>query len=178
MAGMGNGATSCPPALPCCPPFQEGMCVQNEITLKIPAKIPASGQVSEMSRERAFTDNTRSSNNPLWLVECPPHPHPPKIKYIHILISRTCVCVTWQSSAQGVLRHVQLFVTPWTVARRTPLSMGFLRQEYWSRLSLPSPGDLPKSGIKPAPLVSPALAGRFLTTVPPGELAESLCKCD
>ena len=76
------------------------------------------------------------------------------------------------------LSRVQLFGTPWTVAHRTPLSMGFLRQEYWSRLSFPSPGDLPEPGIKPASLVSPALAGRFLTAVPPGELAESLCKCD
>ena len=146
--------------------------MQNEIILKIPARIPASGQVSDVSRERAFPDNLRSSNNPLWLVECPPH----QKKNIHILISRTCMYVTWQSSAQGMLSHVQLLVTPWTVARRTPLSMGFLRQEYWSRLSFPSPGDLP--GIKPESLVSPALAGSFLTTEPPAELAESLCTCD
>ena len=46
------------------------------------------------------------------------------------------------------------FVTPWTVARQAPLSMGFSRQEYWSGLSFPSPGDLPNPGSKP---VSPAL---------------------
>ena len=47
-----------------------------------------------------------------------------------------------------------------------PLSMGFSRQEYWSGLPFPSPGDLPDPGIKP---VSLALAGRLFTTVPPGK---------
>ena len=47
------------------------------------------------------------------------------------------------------LSHVLLFVTPWTVARQAPLSMGFLRQEYWSGLPFPTPGDLPDSGIEP-----------------------------
>ena len=54
------------------------------------------------------------------------------------------------------LSRVRLFVTPWTVAYHTPLSMGFSRQEYWSGLLFPSPEDLPNPGIKPA---SPALAG-------------------
>ena len=62
--------------------------------------------------------------------------------------------------------HVGLFVTPWTIAHQAPLSMGFSRQEYWSRLPFPSPGDLPNSGIKS---VSPALAGKFFTTEPPGK---------
>ena len=47
------------------------------------------------------------------------------------------------------LSHVQLFVTPWTIAHQAPLSMGFPRQEYWSGLPFPSPGDLPEPGIKP-----------------------------
>ena len=50
-------------------------------------------------------------------------------------------------------------------AHQAALSMGFLRQEYWSGLPFPSPGDFPKPGIEPA---SPALAGRFFTTGPPG----------
>ena len=49
----------------------------------------------------------------------------------------------------------RLFVTPWTAAHQAPLSMGFSRQEYWSGLPLPSPGDLPDPGIKPVSLVSP-----------------------
>ena len=57
--------------------------------------------------------------------------------------------------------HVRLFATPWTVACQVPLSMEFSRQEYWSGLPFPSPGDLPDPGIK---LVSLSLAGRFFTT--------------
>ena len=48
-----------------------------------------------------------------------------------------------------VFSHVQLFVTPWAVAHQVPLSMEFSRQEYWSRLPFPSPGDCPDPGIKP-----------------------------
>ena len=55
-------------------------------------------------------------------------------------------------------------MTPWTVVHQAPLSMGFSRQEYWSGLSCPPPGELPDPGIKTAPLVAPALAGRFFTT--------------
>ena len=58
------------------------------------------------------------------------------------------------------------FATPWTVACQAPLSTGFSRQEYWSRLPFPSPGDLPDPGIKPK---SPALTGRFFTTEPHGK---------
>ena len=62
-----------------------------------------------------------------------------------------------------VLRRVRLIATPCTVAHRTPLSVGILRQEYWSGLPLASPGDLPDPGIK---LVSPVLADEFFTTEP------------
>ena len=61
------------------------------------------------------------------------------------------------------------FVTPWTVACQAPLSMGFSRQEYWSRLPFPSLGHLPNSGIKPTSLTSPVLAAGFFTTAPPGK---------
>ena len=57
-------------------------------------------------------------------------------------------------------------MTPWTVACQFLQPMGFSRQEYWSGLPFPSPGDLPDPGEKPA---SPALAGGFLTTEPPGK---------
>ena len=62
--------------------------------------------------------------------------------------------------------HVQLFVTPWTVARRAPLSMGFSRQEYWSGLPFRSPGDLPDPGIEPR---SPALQADSLPSESPGD---------
>ena len=66
-----------------------------------------------------------------------------------------------------LLRCVQLFVAPWTVACQASLSMGFPREDYWSGVPFPSPGDLPDPQIEP---VSPALAGRFFTTEPPGKL--------
>ena len=68
-----------------------------------------------------------------------------------------------------VLSHVPLFVTPWTVAHQAPLSMGFSRQEYWSGLLFPTPGDLPDPGIEHESLVSPALTGGFFTTEQPGK---------
>ena len=60
--------------------------------------------------------------------------------------------------------RVRLFVTLWIVAHQAPLSMGFSRQEYWSGLPFPPPGNLSDPGIEPVPLTSPALAGRFFTT--------------
>ena len=59
---------------------------------------------------------------------------------------------------------VWLFATPSTVAHQTTLSMGFSRQEYWSGLPCPPPGDFPDPGIESASLVSPALADGFFTT--------------
>ena len=57
-------------------------------------------------------------------------------------------------------------MTPWTAAHQGPVFMGFPRQGYWSGLPFPDPGDLPNPRIKP---VSPALAGGFFTTEPPGK---------
>ena len=59
---------------------------------------------------------------------------------------------------------VLLFATLWTVACQDPLPMGFSRQEYWSGLSFPLPGDLPNPGIKPTSFMSPALSSGFITT--------------
>ena len=64
---------------------------------------------------------------------------------------------------------VQLFVTPWTAAPQAPLSMEFSREEYGSGFPFPTPGDLPNPGIEPAAPASPALAGGFFTTEPPGK---------
>ena len=64
------------------------------------------------------------------------------------------------------LSHVQLLVTPWTVAYQAPPSMEFSRQEYWSGLPFLSPGDLPNPGIEPG---SPALEADALPTEPPGK---------
>ena len=64
-----------------------------------------------------------------------------------------------------MLSHVWLFA----VACQAPLSIGFFRQEYWSRLSFLPLGDLPDPGIELMSLASPALAGRFFTTVSSGK---------
>ena len=64
------------------------------------------------------------------------------------------------------LSHVQLFVTPWSIAHKAPLSMEFSRQEYWSGLPFPSPGDLPDPGIEPGSL---ALQSDALLSKPEGK---------
>ena len=73
-------------------------------------------------------------------------------------------------------RCVTLFETLQTVAREAPLSTRFSRQEYWSGLPCPPPGDLPDPGIKPESLMSPALEGGFFTTSATWE-ALPLSKC-
>ena len=62
-----------------------------------------------------------------------------------------------------MLNLVQFSAAQWTVACQVPLPMGFPRQEYWSGLRSPSPGDLPNSGVEPESLTSGALTGRFFT---------------
>ena len=69
-----------------------------------------------------------------------------------------------------LLGHVQLFATPWTVACQAPLSMEFSRQEYWSGLPCPSPGDLPNPGIESR---SPTLLAYSLPTALSPKLAKA-----
>ena len=72
------------------------------------------------------------------------------------------------------LSRIQLFSTPWTVARQAPLSMGFPTQKYWSELPFPSPGGLLYTGIESA---SPALAGGIFTAEPPGKPSSKTQNC-
>ena len=88
--------------------------------------------------------------------------------YPHELFEVTHVCS---------LSHVQLFATPWTIARQPPLSVGFPREEYWSGLPFPTPGDLPDPGIEPESLVSLALAGGFFTTESPENPRTDFPRC-
>ena len=77
----------------------------------------------------------------------------------YLLIFPYCMCA----------KSFQLWLnlaTPWTVAYQAPLSMGFLRQEYWSGLPFPPPGALPDPGIE---TTSPALTGGFFTAESPGK---------
>ena len=84
--------------------------------------------------------------------------------------------------SDGMGRDVGAFVTPWIVARQAPLSMGFPRQEHWSGLPFPLPGDLPYPGTKPW---CPAMQAASLPSEPPGKpwasnpgslVLKSLCK--
>ena len=77
-----------------------------------------------------------------------------------------CVCVCVHVHVESC---VSTSLWPLDQARQAPLSIEFSWQEYWSELPFPSPRDLPDSGIKPTSLASPALAGRFFITEPPGK---------
>ena len=83
-----------------------------------------------------------------------------------LLVPETmCVCGHTHVQVQSCLT----LETTWTVACQAPLSMGFPRQEYWSELPFPPPGDRPDPGIEPT---SPALAGGFFTSESPGKPRE------
>ena len=86
-------------------------------------------------------------------------------------------CILWSMGymmMMCVLSRVWLFATPWTVACQAPLSMGFSRQEYMSRLPSPSPGDLPDPGVKPGSL---ALQADSLLSKPPGKPKMTKSRC-
>ena len=83
----------------------------------------------------------------------------------HSIVSLQC-CLNFCCTANYDLSRVRLFETPWTVACQAPLSMGFPRQEYWSGLPFPSPGDLPNPGIEHVPPMSPSLQADSLPTEP------------
>ena len=82
--------------------------------------------------------------------------------FLLLLVFPLCIS-EWVKS----LSRVWLFANPWTVAYQVPPSMGFSRQEYWSGLPFPSPGDLPDPGIEPG---SPTFQAEALTSEPPGKL--------
>ena len=81
---------------------------------------------------------------------------------INILYPQWCICKIRLPCMPSRFSRVRLFVTLWTIYQ-APLSMRFSRQEYWSGLLFPSPGDLPDPEMEPTSPVSPALAGRFFT---------------
>ena len=83
--------------------------------------------------------------------------------YIYIY-TYVCVNIYMYECMLSCFSHVWLCEIPWSAALQVPLSMGFSRQECWSGLPFPSPGDLPNSGIEPGSFKSPSLADRFFTT--------------
>ena len=84
----------------------------------------------------------------------------------------TFICLTPRKNVKS-LSHALLFATPWTVAYQAPLSVRFSRQEDWSGLPFPSPGDPPNPETEPW---SPALEADALTSEPPGKPCARLCK--
>ena len=83
----------------------------------------------------------------------------------HLVQSLLCIDLMWNFlESECVLSCIWFFTTLWTVAHQAPLPMGFFRQEYWSGLPFPSPGDLLDPGIELASPESPALADKFFTT--------------
>ena len=79
---------------------------------------------------------------------------------LKIVLNVTCVCMC-------VYSGVQLLETTWTAARQAPLSMGYPRQEYWSGLLCPPPGDLPGPRTEPAIFISPEYLLKELAMGPP-----------
>ena len=121
---------------------------------------------------------------------CPPPPLAPGNIWRHILLSHDRGGCCWHLMGRDAVKCPMIHrnpplpnkelllllfscsvtmdsATPWTVACQAPLSMGFCKQEYWSGLPCPPPGDLPDPGIE---LTNPALAGRFCTTEPPVQI--------
>ena len=145
--------------------------------------IAKGGKGKSLSHVRLFTTS--------WTVACQaplslgfprqeywsglPFPSPgdlpnPRIKPMSpALASGFCTTESLKKSESELLSCVWLFATPWTVAHQAPPSMGFSRQEYWSGLPFPSPGNLLDLGIEPR---SPALQADALTSEPPGKPTE------
>ena len=125
------------------------------------------------SRDLSFKANSNNKKKTARLTGRS-HVLIPGHKYVLFLLlltsvqARICVCLFMLHTQP--LSRVQLFATPRTIAHQAPLSLEFSRQAYWSGLPFPTPGDFPDPGIEPMSFVSPALAGRFFTTAPPGKL--------
>ena len=89
------------------------------------------------------------------------------VKNLPLMCETLVHCMSWEDPLEDGMASCSVMsdsANPWTSALQAPLSMGFSRQEYWGGLPRPPPRDLPNAGIKPASLMSPALAGRFFTT--------------
>ena len=117
---------------------------------------------------RRTKPNTAMKNHSLF-ISCPGWitailSHNPTVTLLNLVIYILTFTVFMMKKGKcWWFSHIRLFATRWAIACQAPLSKEFSRQEYWSGLPFPSPGDLPDSEIKPVSLKSPALAGRFFT---------------
>ena len=110
-----------------------------------------------------FKNSYHSPKETVWICSFPNFPV--KI-YLTALLPLVLLGPKLSGIHAQLLSQVQIFVTPWTVAHQTALSMGFPRQECWSGWLFPPAGDLPHLEVKP---MSPALAGGFFATELPGK---------
>ena len=115
----------------------------------------------------------RSGCGSAWLI------HPGTGPRRHTSINRSDTWALWRWVCHARMcappcSRVWLFETPWTVAHQDPLSMEFSRQEYWSGLPFPTPGDLPNPRIEPTSFVPPALAGRIFNSCTTWAASKSL----
>ena len=101
---------------------------------------------------------------------CPPHALQHLVRSVYLVLSIPGVlfngCIVFPRNRCAICSVIQFCPTLQPHGLQAPMSVEFSRQEYWSRLPCPSPGDLPDPGIKPE---SPALAGGFLNSEPPGK---------
>ena len=114
---------------------------------------PGSGKIPHAAKQLSTHAMTieHMGQNPWAAGEKPPQWEATTMRSPHNATKsspRACLLQVEKVKVKSLSR-VWLFVTPWTVAHQAPLSMGFSRQEYWSGLPFPSPGDLPNPGIEP-----------------------------
>ena len=122
-----------------------------------PPGLPVHHQLPEFTQTHVH--RVRDAIQPSHPLSSPSPPAPNPSQYLYTTTLYLNVCV---------LSCIWLFVTPWTAAYQTPLSMGFSRQEYCSGLPFPIPGDLPNPGIKSVSPVSPTLQVDSLVLEPSG----------
>ena len=125
--------------------------------------------VSFYSRGRLLMGLSYSPSS-LLLCFCPPFC---QLQLTFSLLFCILFSASWRASSYVCVLSCSTLCNPWTVVHQVPLSMGISRQEYWSGLPFPPPGDLPDPGIKPLSPVSPALTDGFFTTEPRGAPAFS-----
>ena len=126
-------------------------CSASLITSEIQSKITSKCQSSSV--KRVIKNNNRNETKKQKITSVGKHLE--KLEFL-------CTAMYAQ-----LVSHVQLFTTPWTATCQTPLSMEFSRQEYWSGLSFPPPGDLPHQGIKPISLTGRQIKSATVSIPPP-----------
>ena len=110
---------------------------------------------------KALLKEMKAALNKFLKILCP---RIGRLNVVKVAVLPNLICERNTVRVLSLFSRVWLFETVWTIACQAPLSMGFSRQECWSGLPCPPPGDLPDPGNEPASLMSPALVDRFFTT--------------